>query len=166
MLSITFKGVKPQVKSYQFSIVGNADVDIIKFILTEPIDSVNTLQELANFDAYVKVESVGMNYLDKISVESTYEDVENAQHEVIGHQLEIELQLQGKTTQYRNLMLQLQFEKVVNDETLISQTEMVGLSLSGNINVDNGLPNVYPNILQEIFDELTDHERRIQALEN
>jgi hypothetical protein len=165
MLNITFKGIKPEKNLYSYSVVGNAEVDVIKFILTEPLDSVNTLAELENFDAYVKVESAGKGYLDKISVESSYVEVTNAQQEVIGHQLEVEFTLQGKTTQFRNLMVQLQFEKVVNEENLVSQTEIVNLSLSGNIDADNELPNVYPNIIRDIYEKLADHERRISALE-
>ena len=155
-LVITFTGKKPSAKCFDFSVVGNASVDVISFKLTSPIDNIYTLEQLANLDAYVKVESAGKDYLDKITATSTYVGGQNPY-------VQIDFELEAKTTQFRNIALQLQFED--NDGEVVSQTEIVALELKATIPADTELPDVYPSVLKRIDDELADHEERISDIE-
>ena len=137
-LDITFVGIKPNGKCFDFSVVNNAKVDVINFILTTPLDSVYTLQQLSDLNAYIKVESGGGDYIDKISATSTY-DSEN-------EKLKISFSLRKKTTSHKNIALQLQFEDLHNE--VISQTEIVALSLRGTINADKEISDKFPYAIQ------------------
>ena len=139
-LDITFVGIKPNGKCFDFSVVNNAKVDVINFVLTTPLDSVYTLKQLNEFNAYVKVQSAGGDYIDKISATSTY-DSEN-------EKLTVSFVLHKKTTAYKNIALQLQFEDLQNE--VISQTEIVALSLKGTINADKEISDKYPEAIQEL----------------
>lgn len=154
-LDITFVGIKPNGKCFDFSVVNNAKVDVINFILTTPLDSVNTLEQLSNLNAYVKVESAGGDYIDKISATSVY-DSEN-------EKLTISFTLHKKTTSYKNIALQLQFEDLQNE--VISQTEIVALSLKGTINADKEVSDKYPEAIQELEKEVGSYSGRIEEVE-
>ena len=154
-LDITFVGIKPNGKCFDFSVVNNAKVDVINFILTSPLDSVNTLGQLSNLNAYVKVESAGGDYIDKISATSTY-DSEN-------EKLTVSFTLHKKTTSYKNIALQLQFEDLQNE--VISQTEIVALSLKGTINADKEISDKYPEAIQELEKEVGSYSGRIEEVE-
>ena len=154
-LVITFTGKKPSAKCFDFSVVGNAKVDVISFKLTSALDNVYTLEQLASLNAFVKVESAGKDYIDKISATSSYVSGQNPY-------VQIDFLLKKKTTQFRNVALQLQFE---DNGGVVSQTEIVGLSLKGNINADEEIPDLYPSVLEEMQGELDNHEERIEALE-
>ena len=155
MLSITFNGTKPSQRNYEHSIVGNSNVDVIKFVLQSSICSEYSLEDLEGFNAFIKVQSAGKEYIDKISAESSYDSDKGT--------LTIEFQLQAKTTQFRNIALQLQFEE--SNGIVVAQSEIVALTLKGNINADEEIPDKYPSVLTQIETELGDHEVRIEALE-
>lgn len=155
MLNITFNKTKPSQKQYEYSIVGNAQVDVIRFVLQDDICSEYSLGALEDFDAFVKVESAGREYLDKISAVSTFDGSKNI--------LTIDFSLAKKTTQFKNIALQLQFED--DEGAVVCQTEIVALRLKANIDADNELPDVYPDILHGIQQELDDHEERVSEIE-
>ena len=154
-LDITFVGIKPNGKCFDFSVVNNAKVDVINFILTTPLDSVNTLEQLSNFNAYVKVQSAGGDYIDKISATSTYDSE--------SEELKVSFTLHKKTTSYKNIALQLQFENLQNE--VISQTEIVALSLKGTINADKEISDKYPEAIQELEKEVGSYSGRIEEVE-
>jgi len=162
-LDIRYNGIRPLEKHFNFSVQDNDENDIINFIIEGNVSSLLTLAELAQCEMYLKVESAGGEYLDKIKVEGTYDSVNNKI--IISHTLT------SKTTQYVNVGLQIQFQSI--DTELIAQTEIVGLHLSGSIRADETIPEKYPSELvrferelaeQEI--EVANHETRIEALEN
>ena len=150
-MNITFVGKKPNRKVFEYSVVGNAKVDKIDFILTTTPSDIYSLSELADFLPFVKVQSVGLDYVDKIKTTS----------EMIDNNLVVSFTLQSKTTQYRNIAVQLQFE---NDEgRIIAQCEMVGLALSGNINADHEIPDRYPSVLVNLEYRISRLEQGITA---
>lgn len=150
-MEITFVGKKPNKKVFEYSVVGNAKVDRIDFILTTTPSDIYSLSELADFLPFVKVQSVGLDYVDKIKTTS----------EIIDDNLVVSFTLQKKTTQFRNIAVQLQFE---NDEgRIIAQCEMVGLALSGNINADHEIPDKYPSVLVNLEYRISRLEQGITA---
>lgn len=150
-MEITFVGKKPNKKVFEYSVVGNAKVDRIDFILTTTPSDIYSLSELADFLPFVKVQSVGLDYVDKIKTTS----------EIVDNNLVVSFTLQKKTTQFRNIAVQLQFE---NDEgKIIAQCEMVGLALSGNINADHEIPDRYPSVLVNLEYRISRLEQGITA---
>ena len=150
-LEIIFSGIKPQHKKFNYSVVGNADVDKITFKITSAIDDTYSLSELATLDTFIKVESVGGEYIDKISATSTF---------VSGQKpyVQIDFELKAKTTAYRYLNLQVQFEG--NGGAKICQTEKVSLELSGNINADQEIADRYPSVLADLQRQINELKER------
>jgi len=146
MATILFNGIKPKQCVYEISVVGNAKVDKINFILTTTISDLHSLTELADFHCYIKVQSAGGEYIDKISATSS----------IVNNKLVVEFVLQKKTTQFKNIGVQLQFE--YDDGRVISQTEVVGLKLSNTIPADEEIPDRFPSVLSNL-------EYRVEELE-
>jgi len=161
-LDIRFNGIKPQQKCYHFSIQNNAENDKVFFILQSDISNIVSLKDLSKYDVYLKCESAGKEYLDKIKVDCFY--VENL------NTLTVPFVLPLKTTQYRNVGFQLQFQDA--NSNLIAQTEIVGMELCGTIKADEEISDKYPselvrieNDLTQQAEELANHESRIETLE-
>lgn len=150
-LEIEFVGIKPLQKKFNYSVVGNADVDIITFKLTSAIDDTYSLSDLATLDAFIKIESAGSEYIDKISATSTYTSGQKPY-------VQIDFELKAKTTSYKYLNLQVQFEG--NGGAKVCQTEKVLLELSGNINADEEIPNRYPSVLADLQRQINELKER------
>jgi len=155
MLNITFNKTKPSQRQYEYSIVGNAQVDVVRFVLQSDICSEYGLIDLSNFNVYVKVQSAGGEYIDKISATSEFDGEKNT--------LTVDFMLLKKTTQFKNISLQLQFES--DEGVIVAQTEIVCLTLKGSINADKEIPDLFPSVLSQMEHELADHEERIEELE-
>lgn len=161
-LDIRFNGIKPEQKCYRYSIQNNAENDKVFFILQSEISNIVSLKDLSKYDVYLKCESAGKEYLDKIKVDCFYVSETNA--------ISIPFVLPLKTTQYRNIGFQIQFQDA--NSNLIAQTEIVGMELCGTIKADEEIPSKYPSELIRIENELTqqgeelaNHEQRIETLE-
>lgn len=161
-LDIRFNGIKPEQKCYRYSIQNNAENDKVFFILQSEISNIVSLKDLSKYDVYLKCESAGKEYLDKIKVDCFYVSETNA--------ISIPFVLPLKTTQYRNIGFQIQFQDA--NSNLIAQTEIVGMELCGTIKADEEIPSKYPSELIRIENELTqqgeelaNHEQRITDLE-
>ena len=173
MLVINYNGKKPSQKEYGYSVVHNSQADIVRFVLQKPI-SEYSLEQLADFYAFVKVQSAGKEYLDKISAVSTYEN----------ECVVVEWQINKKSTHYKNLFVQLQFE--TNLGNTVAQTDIVSLTLSNTINADEEISDEFPEAIQqmehlvlsyndritqneedvaELQEKSADYEERIEALE-
>ena len=154
MLVINYNGKKPAQRNYEYCVVGNSDVDTIKFVLLSdfcgyPLEDVVSM----NFDVYVKIQSAGKEYIDKIYVG-------NLRNE--NGVFFVNLFLTKKMTHWKNIALQLQFE---NDEGYtVAQTEIVSLTLSGNIPADETMDDEYPYAIQQVEGLAHKNERDIEEL--
>lgn len=154
MLVINYNGKKPAQRNYEYCVVGNSDVDTIKFVLQSDICAEYDLDDLTGFDAYVKIQSAGKEYIDKISVGSLVED-NNGVYYII-------LYLTKKMTHWKNISLQLQFE--IDEGNIVAQTEIVSLTLSGNIPADETMDEEYPYAIQQVEGKTNQNTKDIEEL--
>ena len=151
MLSINFKGITPQNRFYKYSVIGNNNSNKIKFILSAIQNDVG----LSSLTPYIKVQSAGGTYLDKIRAVASVED----------ETIAIIWTMTRKSLSCRNLTIQLQFEDVDNNNDVVWQTSMIELELENTIKADEEIEEKNPTILQQMAGQLVNHEERITDLE-
>lgn len=147
MLIITYNNTKPNERKFEYSIVGNNNVDNIVFDCSringgEGID-------ITELDAYVKIESKDKSYVDKIKV-------------WLDANRRISFPLLAKTTAHKVFYVQLSFE----DEDYKYQTQVVEITLKNSINADEEITNNYPTILKQLEDNDAEQEESIGDLED
>ncbi len=141
MLVIYFKGITPQQRFYSIGVQGNNKSNVIQFVLEK--EQANIVLDVDNI--ILKVRNEAKDYIDKIPLPCVEEDG------IIYATWEIE----SKSTQYRNLEVQLQFEREQNDDNnVIWQTQIVGLELNDTINADKEIERLYPSELKRLEDEI------------
>lgn len=135
MLYIHFNNQVPNEKKFEYSIMGNNQVDVVKF------DVSNVQLDFEPTNIYVKVQTKDKRYVDKIALTDESGT--------------LTWNLLAKTTAHKVVECQLSFEDRNGN---YYQTEMFELTLKPNINADGTIENDYPSVLQ-------DFEKRIEALE-
>lgn len=154
MLVINYKGKTPQQPFYSISVKGNNKSNKICFMF-------NAMQQdidLRNTNPYLKVQNKEHSYIDKIKLEQgqmSYNDTI----------LETIWEMTSKSTQYRNLELQLQFQSDDDDE-IIWQTQIVEIELSDTINADEEIEEKYPSELQRLGKECQEIKEDISELKD
>lgn len=154
MLVINYKGKTPQQPFYSIGVKGNNKANKICFIF-------NAIQQdidLRELQPYLKVQNKEHSYLDKIKLE----EVQKSYDDTI---LETIWEMTKKSTQYRNLELQLQFQSDNSDE-IVWQTQIVEIELSETINADEEASEKNPTIINQLEKEVANHETRIKSLES
>ena len=139
MLLINFTGVKPEKSSYDFAVQGNSNANVIRFLLAINQDDV----DLSSLVPYLKVKSIGNDYLDKIDL-TEHTTIDN-----ITHKVQIEWTMDALATANKYLKIQLMFEDYPNHT--VWQTEIVKLRLIGSIDIDSDMCHRYPQILSYLL---------------
>lgn len=147
MLVINYKGITPQQRFYSHAVKGNNNANEIKFI----VERYQNDLDLASLTPYLKVSNKCENYFDKIALSLTSDD----------DFVYLVWTMTSKSTQYRNLELQLQFQSV----EVVFQTQIVELELNETIPAEKHIEEEHPTAIKQIEDELDDHEKRIEQLE-
>ena len=101
------------VSEYRFSVMGNSNVDVVRFYSA-------FTQYASNTSIYLKVESIEGDYVDKIEIASENISIEE-------DTLVCKWIMGAVSTQCKKLRLQLQFEK---EGDIIAQTGIVNLTLA------------------------------------
>lgn len=153
MLVINFKGKTPQQNFYSIGVKDNNKANKIMFVLSAYQQDVN----LGEYTPYLKVQSKEHDYIDKIVLESTKDVISD-------DILNIVWTLTSKSTQYRNLELQLQFQSDNNDE-VVWQTMIVEIELSETIKADKEVNEKYPTELAQLEKEVASYSGRIEECE-
>lgn len=135
MLVINYKGITPQQRFYSHAVKGNNNANEIKFI----VERYQNDLDLASLTPYLKVSSKCENYFDKISLTLTNDD----------DFVYLVWTMTRKSTHYRNLELQLQFQSDDSDD-VVFQTQIVELELNETINADKEISEEYPTILSQL----------------
>lgn len=144
MLIINYNGNKPISNSYNFSVNGNNNADVIKFVL-------NGYQGdllLVNYSIYANIQNELGDFIDKVEL-----DLETLQIDEDGI-LSVELKLMKKHTENKSIFLSLSFE----DESVVWKTQTVKININCGVSADEEIANNYPTILQQL-------EERIRELE-
>lgn len=144
MLIINYNGNKPISNSYNYSVNGNNNADVIKFVL-------NGYQGdlwLGDYSIYANIQDELGDFIDKVEL-----DLETLQIDNDGI-LSIELKLMKKHTENKSILLSLSFE----DESVVWKTQTVKININCGVSADEEIENNYPTILQQL-------EERIRELE-
>ena len=134
MLTISFNGILPPRKEYLYSVRKNAKVNTVAFVFTQQQGSIlldNT------WNAYIKVQSVGDEFVDKDVPDRVYFD--NSGHIIV------EWTLKRKHTEYKQINVQVQFE---NGLQKVWQGAMLTFVLANTINADEEIVDKNPTIIQ------------------
>lgn len=138
MLLINFTGTTPDKKSYDISVQGNSNANKIQFkIVAEQPDDIH----LGTLTCYLKVKSLGNDYLDKIDLTSTYDRV--------GGNIFYTWTMDGNATANKYLKIQLMWQDY--DRNIIWQTEIVSLRLIDAIDIDSDMAHRFPQILSYLL---------------
>lgn len=122
MLVINYKGNTPQQRFYNFGVQGNDKSNIITFVVGRHQPSVDLLPFACN----LKLVGKGSEYKDYINLVGEYDENSDT--------ISFEWLMTLKSTEYRNLEMQLEF--IGDNGEIIWQTLIVGLELSDEIIVD------------------------------
>lgn len=157
MLKINYKGIIPQQREYSYSVKQNNKTNKVKFIVEKLQDDI----DLSQYTPYLKLETPTKEYVDKIGTGLTVTSDTNF--------IYIVWNMSIKTTAYKNLNLQLQFQKAeggTSTDVLVWQSAICSLELQNTIEADKEIAEQNPEKIVEIEAELENHEDRITALED
>ena len=149
MLFINYKGNTPQQRFYSIGVQQNNKANKICFI----IDAIQGGLDFSEFVSYIKVQDKDHKYLDKCEPdEIVYQN----------DKLEIYWTLTRKTTEYRNIEVQLQFE---NDDDVVWQSLICELELNGTIKADEEISKKYPQAIQDLERTVHTFDDRLEDVE-
>ena len=142
MLIINYKGNTPQHRFYSVGVRGENKSNKIRFIV--PIQQKDVVLSV-DYTAYLKLRDKDHCYYDKIElVDKVYDE----------NFIYLTWLITRKSTNYKHLDLQLQFENTDNDvvlETLIAELEM-----NDFINADKEIEEQYPSVLMSLQKQIND----------
>ena len=150
MLIINYKGITPQNRFYNLGVRGDSKSNIISFIVQSEQEDV-VLSELS---AYLKVQNKEHDYIDKIELNGVFDEDSGL--------ITLNWEMTRKSTQYRNLELQLVFEDSDND--ILWQTQIVELELSNTIEADKEISEKCPTILEQLEKLIKDIEAHAEII--
>lgn len=134
MLYINFKGNIPQQRFYSLGVQRNNKANKIRFILDKQQADLN----LSDYVCSLKIENKESKYLDLIMLEKVNETETELVYEWV---------MPLKSTQYRNLELQLEF---LGDEEIVWQTMIIGIELSDTIKVGETVDEKELSVLKQM----------------
>ena len=151
MLVINYRGITPQNNFYSFGVKANNKANKIKFVLS----NVQDFLTIGGFTPYLKVQSKEHEYIDKIELESS----------VVGNNVEMVWEMTRKSTQYRNLELQLQFQSNDDDE-IVWQSMIVLIELCETIPADKVISEKYPSELEHLEKSVANKQDKLVSGKN
>ena len=150
MLVINYKGETPQQRFYTFAVKGNKDTNVIRFVVQRQQADVNLL----DFTCSVKVQNKEHDYLDLIMLNPVYDEASDT--------ISYDWLLQQKTTQYRNLELQLEFVGGSNGEA-VWQTLIAEIELNETIKVGEYVDDKELSVLKQMEDMVMGFDRELST---
>lgn len=150
MLYIYFNGTKAQQSKYCYGVQQNNKTNVVRFIIEKQQGDI----DLSWLSCTLKLQNAANDYLDLIDLTSNV--IDN------GVFLEITWLIESKSTQYKNLELQLQF---MNEEE-VWQTEICELELSNTIPVGNTVSSAESSLIQILISKVNECEQKVEELEN
>lgn len=141
---LEFLGNCPRQRYFRVGVVGNNLVDSIVMLIDKKqcgdID-------LSDFTPYIKMSNKDLTFVDKTS------DVE-IEKDADGDKIKITYKAPDKVTVQRNIDMQVVFEKIIEDDTLIWQTLMFNITFDLTIDVSTLISDQYPDVLKEINEKI------------
>lgn len=150
MLYINFKGNTPQQRFYTLGVQRNNKANKIRFILEKQQADLN----LSDYICNLKIESKENEYLDLIMLEKVSETETELVYEWV---------MPLKSTQYRNLELQLEF---LGEEEIVWQTMIFGIELSDTIKVGDTVDDKKLSVLKQMEYQVDKNKKDIANLKD
>ena len=150
MLVINYKGNKPQQRFYTLGVKDNNNANKIRFVLDVAQEDL-TLRE---YHWYLKVRNKEHAYEDKILLDDVNND---------NGLIELDWVLTRKSTQFRNIELQLEYHNANDD--VVWQTMIIEVELNENINADKEISERYPTELEQMENLVEGYDERIRHIE-
>lgn len=141
MLFINYKGNTPQQRFYTIGVQDNNKSNRITFIIEQ--QQSDLVLDNEGYKPYIKVCNRESGYFDKITPN---------EYDFVDGNCEIVWNIERKSTQYRNLEVQIVFEEMGGD--VVWQTLIVELEFGGTIKADEEIEKEYPTILQDLEKEV------------
>lgn len=148
MLFINYKGDTPQQRFYTLGVKGNNKANKIKFVVARHQADI----DLSGYVCNLKVQNKEHDWLDLIMLDG----VVNTNTDTI----EYEWLMTSKSTQFRNLELQLEFISTDNEENVVFQTLICELELNETIKVGDEQPD------DEELSALKQVEQEVKRVDN
>lgn len=141
MLVVNYNENRPTTDYFKFSVKGNNDADIVRFIVEKQHESLDLAD---GYNVYVKCKN-GYGFVDKVLISE--ENIEFNENEII-----VDWHLLRKHTQNESLIVSLCFEN--NENEVVWQTQTFTLKIANGIIADDEIENKYPTILQQMQAEI------------
>lgn len=152
MLFINYKGDTPQQRFYSLGVKGNHNANIVRFIVARQQADI----DLTDYVCNLKVQNKEHDYLDLIMLNGEYDEASDT--------ISFEWLLPRKSTQYRNLELQLEF--LASDEDIVWQTLIVELELNDTIKVGDEVDDKELSVIKEMEKEVADLQIEVDTIIN
>lgn len=138
MLVINYNGNKPTSDYFKYSVQGNNQADIIRFVIDAKQEHINLTND---FRFYANIQGVDDDFVDKVELSNIEND---------GDVLTIDFYLQKKHTEHK------QIEVCLSAETnrVCWKTQLVKITIYNSVNADDTIVNDYPTILQQLQREI------------
>ena len=151
-MEILFNGERPTQKVYFYSVQDNNNADELVFVIAKEQEDISLSMA---YTPYIKIQDAGKSYIDK----DVFDSIEENETQFALHYF-----LKRKSTQFRTLQLQVQFEE--SEEDVVWQTEIVNLNLFNTIKADAFIENNNASVINELLHRVEELERKVEALEN
>ena len=149
MLFINYKGNIPQQRFYSFAVKGNHNANKVRFVLARKQADI----DLTNYVCNLKVENKETHCKDLIMLDL----VKESESELV-----FEWTMSNKSTQFRNIELQLEFLSTENESEVVWQTMIVEFELSETIKVGDERPTDKElSVLKQVEAEVKSYDNRI-----
>ena len=148
MLFINYKGDTPQQRFYSLGVKGNNKANKIKFVVARHQADI----DLSGYVCNLKVQNKEHDWLDLIMLDGVVNTTTDT--------IEYEWLMTAKSTQFRNLELQLEFISTDNEESVVFQTLICELELNETIKVGDEQPD------DKELSALKQVEQKVQDLNN
>lgn len=146
---LRFNGNAPAQKYIRVGVVGNNDVDELKFV----IDKIQGNIDLADFEPSIKITNGNLTFADK--TKHFIFDTDTSLKSVF-----ITYKIPDKVTQQKNVDMQIIFEKSTDGgSALVWQSQIFNVTFDAALDVSKTIEKEYPDVLQ-------DYDRRITAVES
>lgn len=146
MLVINYKENKPISDYFKYSVNGNNQADIVRFVLLKEQEGIDLGSE--DFKVYAKCTD-GYNFVDKVLISS--EDIEITDSEII-----VDWHLLRKHTANESLKVSVSFES----EEIVWQTQSFTLKINNGVLGDEEMENTYPTIIAKMQKEIEELKKQ------
>lgn len=146
MLVVNYNGNKPIADYYKYSVNGNNNADIVRFVVKK---IQNGLDLTNGYHIYAKCDN-GFGFVDKAEITISKENEE---------EIYVDWHLLRKHTENACLKVSISFENL--DSEIVWQTQIFTLKINSGVVADEEIANKYPTILAELqaeIDELKKHQ--------